>query len=44
MTLVEILLIVPASLGNSALHKIADKPLVDKRKSIGNLLMMIWII
>ena len=44
MTLVEILLIIPASLGNSALHKIADKTLVEKRTSIGNLLTMIWIL
>lgn len=44
MTLVEILLIVPSSLGNSALHKISNKTVDEKRSSIGNLLMMIWII
>lgn len=44
MTLVEILLIVPSSLGNSALHKISHKTDLEKRTSIGNLLTWVWII
>lgn len=44
MTLVEILLIVPSSLGNSVLHKISHKTLEEKRSSIGFLLVTIWII
>lgn len=44
MTLVEILLIVPSSLGNSALHKISHKTDSEKRISIGNLLTLIWIV
>lgn len=44
MTLVEILLIVPSSLGNSALHKISHKTDSEKRISIGNLLTLIWVV
>jgi O-antigen/teichoic acid export membrane protein len=44
MTLVEILLIVPSSLGNSALHKISHKTDVEKRTSIGSLMSLIWIV
>lgn len=44
MTLVEILLIVPSSLGNSALHKVAHQSTLEKRYSFGNLMIFIWII
>ena len=44
MTLVEILLIVPSSLGNSALHKISHKTDVEKRTSIGSLMSLIWTV
>ena len=44
LTLIEILLIIPSSLGNSLLHKISAYSLINKRKSIGNLLLLIfWI-
>jgi O-antigen/teichoic acid export membrane protein len=44
LSLIEILLIIPASLGNSLLHKISNYSLIDKRKSMGNLLILIfWI-
>jgi len=44
LSLIEILLIIPSSLGNSLLHKISSYSLLDKRKSIGNLLLLIfWI-
>lgn len=44
LTLIEILLIIPSSLGNSLLHKISTYSLINKRKSIGNLLLLIfWI-
>ena len=44
LSLIEILLIIPSSLGNSLLHKISSYSLVNKRKSIGNLLLLIfWI-
>jgi len=44
LTLIEILLIIPSSLGNSLLHKISSYSLINKRKSIGNLLLLIfWI-
>jgi O-antigen/teichoic acid export membrane protein len=44
LTLIEILLIIPSSLGNSLLHKISAYSLVNKRKSIGNLLLLIFFI
>lgn len=48
LSLIEILLIVPSSLGNSLLHKISWYQLTTKRKSIGSLLQMIlriwWMI
>lgn len=44
LSLIEILLIVPSSLGNSLLHKIGSHTDTNKRKSMGSLmLMMIWI-
>lgn len=44
LTLIEILLIIPSSLGNSLLHKISNYSLINKRKSMGNLLLLIfWI-
>jgi O-antigen/teichoic acid export membrane protein len=44
LTLIEILLIIPSSLGNSLLHKVSGYSLIDKRKSMGNLLLLIfWI-
>jgi O-antigen/teichoic acid export membrane protein len=44
LSLIEILLIIPSALGNSLLHKISHYSLVSKRKSMGNLLvMMTWI-
>lgn len=44
LSLIEILLIIPSSLGNSLLHKIPSYSEIDKRKSMGNLLVMIiWI-
>jgi O-antigen/teichoic acid export membrane protein len=37
-------LIIPSALGNSLLHKISNYSLLNKRKSIGNLLLLItWI-
>ncbi len=44
LSLIEILLIIPSSLGNSLLHKISSYSLIDKRKSIGNLLLLIFFI
>jgi O-antigen/teichoic acid export membrane protein len=44
LTLIEILLIIPSSLGNSLLHKISNYSLVNKRKSIGNLLLLMFFI
>ena len=44
LTLIEILLIIPSALGNSLLHKISSYSLVSKRKSIGNLLLLIFFI
>ncbi|MFA7298826.1 MAG: oligosaccharide flippase family protein [Candidatus Absconditabacterales bacterium] len=44
LTLIEILLIIPSSLGNSLLHKISSYSLVNKRKSIGNLLLLMFFI
>ncbi|HCB51854.1 TPA: hypothetical protein DEP21_04815 [Patescibacteria group bacterium] len=42
--MIEILLIIPSSLGNSLLHKVASYTEENKRKSMGNLLLMIiWI-
>ncbi|MDR2190228.1 MAG: hypothetical protein LBP53_03395 [Candidatus Peribacteria bacterium] len=41
LSLIEILLIVPSSLGNSLLHKIPNYSTEHKRKSFGNLLTMI---
>lgn len=44
LSLIEILLIIPSSLGNSLLHKISNYSLINKRKSMGNLLLLIfWI-
>ncbi len=44
LSLIEILLIIPSSLGNSLLHKISWYQLDTKRKSMGSLLnMIIWI-
>lgn len=44
LSLVEILLIIPSSLGNSLLHKIPAYSIEQKRKSFGNLLtIIIWI-
>jgi len=45
LSLIEILLIIPSSLGNSLLHKIAWYQIDTKRKNIGsllNLIMRIW--
>ncbi len=44
MTLVEILLIIPSALGNSALHKVSHKTLDEKKTSFGYLMLFIWII
>lgn len=44
LTLIEILLIIPSALGNSLLHKISSYSLINKRKSIGNLLLLIFFI
>ncbi len=44
LSLIEILLIIPSSLGNSLLHKISWYQLETKQKSIGSLLnMILWI-
>ena len=44
LSLIEILLIIPSSLGNSMLHKISTYTETNKRKSMGSLMtMMIWI-
>lgn len=44
LSLIEILLIIPSSLGNSLLHKISSYSILNKRRSIWNLLlMMFWI-
>lgn len=44
LSLVEILLIIPSSLGNSLLHKIPAYSIEEKRKSFGSLLtIVIWI-
>lgn len=44
LSLIEILLIIPSSLWNSLLHKVSAYSLIDKRKSMGNLLLLIfWI-
>lgn len=44
LSLIEILLIIPSALGNSLLHKISNYSLINKRKSMGNLLLLIaWI-
>ena len=42
LSLIEILLIIPSSLWNSLLHKISNYSLLNKRKSIGNLLLLIF--
>lgn len=48
LSLIEILLIIPSSLWNSLLHKISNYSIRDKRKSLWNLLTIIfrigWII
>jgi O-antigen/teichoic acid export membrane protein len=41
LSLIEILLIVPSSLGNSLLHKIPNYSTEHKKKSFGNLLTMV---
>lgn len=44
LSLIEILLIIPSSLGNSLLHKIPNYSTINKRKSMWNLLSIImWI-
>lgn len=44
LALIEILLIIPSSLGNSLLHKISGYSLTNKLKSMGNLMILIfWI-
>lgn len=44
LSLIEILLIIPSSLGNSLLHKIGAHTEINKRKSMGSLMMMMaWI-
>ena len=44
LSLLEILLIIPSSLGNSLLHKIPTYSNLDKRKSMWNLLSLVgWI-
>lgn len=42
LSLIEILLIVPSSLGNSLLHKISSYTTENKRKSMWNLLILIY--
>lgn len=44
LSLIEVLLIIPSALGNSLLHKISGYSLLDKRKSIGNLLLLMIFI
>jgi hypothetical protein len=41
LSLIEILLIIPSSLGNSLLHKIPNYHLDHKKKSFGNLLTIV---
>lgn len=41
LSLIEILLIVPSSLGNSLIHKISSATLEQKRQSFGNLIVFI---
>lgn len=41
LSLIEILLIIPSSLGNSLLHKIPNYSLENKQKSFGNLMLLI---
>lgn len=44
LALIEILLIIPSSLGNSLLHKISAYSISNKLKSMGNLMILIfWI-
>lgn len=44
LAFIEILLIVPSSLGNSLLHKVPSYTIENKRRSFGNLMsLMIWI-
>lgn len=44
LSLIEILLIVPSSLGNSLLHKIPHYSVENKKKSLGNLMLLVgWI-
>ena len=44
LSLIEILLIIPSALWNSLLHKISNYSLLNKRKSMGNLLLLVaWI-
>lgn len=44
LSLIEILLIIPSSLGNSLLHKIPNYSNENKKKSLGNLLLLVtWI-
>jgi O-antigen/teichoic acid export membrane protein len=42
LSLLEILLIIPSSLWNSLLHKIPTYSNLDKRKSMWNLLTLVW--
>ncbi|MBQ7074781.1 hypothetical protein IJM86_07220 [bacterium] len=39
--MIEILLIIPSSLGNSLLHKIPNYEEKEKKKSLGNLLNLV---
>lgn len=44
LSLIEILLIIPSSLGNSLLHKIPDYSVENKKKSLGHLMLLVaWI-
>lgn len=44
LSLIELLLIIPSSLGNSLLHKIPNYSDEEKKKSLGNLLnLVLWI-
>jgi hypothetical protein len=41
LSLIEILLIIPSSLGNSLLHKIPKYSIENKKKSLGNLMLLV---
>ena len=42
LSLIEILLIIPSSLGNSLLHKIPHYSDENKKRSLGNLMLLVW--